>query len=323
MADSSPPRKVPHRRSLAANRLACYRSDMITAFMLALLTAAAPVDAPAITVTGSRLTEAAVAENARSYVRSVLPVPSYGQYARWADPVCIKVTGIDDSYAAMVQARIIDAARAASVRIAKAECKPNLSVVFTEDAAITVAAIVRKKPKQIARLNGTERATLLTAPLPVRWWHGIELRGADGRAAAPAASSALMSAQSGGGVPLANILPADAPQTDSWSSSLINTQVAVWVTSGVVVVDIGLATGKPLGAVADYVAMVALAPMKLPPAAPAVPSILGLFATETPTTALSDWDKAFLATLYRIQMNRSGDRQTGQLVTGIKAEFSR
>jgi hypothetical protein len=304
---------------------------MIAALALALLAAdppaspppGPPVEAPAITVTGERLTDEAIAEGARTYVRSVLPTPSHGQYARWADPVCVKVTGIADSYAALVTARILAAARAADVRIAKDGCRPNLSVVFTEDAAITVAAIVRKQPKQIARLNGTERATLLTAPLPVRWWHGIELRGADGRAAAPAASSALMSAQSDGGVPLASVLPADAPQTDGWSSSLINSQVAVWATSGVVVVDIGLATGKPLSAVADYVAMVGLAPMKLPPAAPAVPSILGMFAGDAPATALSDWDKAFLASLYRIQMNRSAERQTGQLVTGIKADLSR
>jgi hypothetical protein len=132
-----------------------------------------------------------------------------------------------------------------------------------------------------------------------------------------------MSAQSAGGVPLVNVLPADAPQSDSWSSSLINSQVGVWVTSGVIVIDIGLATGKSLDAVADYVAMVGLAPMKLPPAAPAVPSVLGLFDANAGNPALSDWDKAFLASLYRIQMNRKGDRQRGQLITGIKGELSR
>ena len=49
------------------------------------------------------------------------------------------------------------------------------------------------------------------------------------------------------------------------------------ITSAVVVVDIPLATGKPLDAVADYVALVALAPARLPPEQPAVPSIIGLF----------------------------------------------
>jgi hypothetical protein len=299
---------------------------MFPVLAAALLSMAPDVPPPAddaITVTGERLTDAAIAEGARAYVRNVLPTPSYGQYARWADPVCVKVTGIDEVYATRVQARINEAAGAAGVKLAKPDCKPNLSVIFTEDAATTIGVIVRKKPKQINGLNREDRERLLTAPLPVRWWHGIELRGADGRAAAPAASSALMSAASDGGVPLGSILPGDAAQTDGWSSSLINSQVAVWATSAVVVVDIGLATGKPLDAVANYVAMVGLAPMKLPPPAPGVPSILSLFGAEATNPALSDWDKAFLASLYRIQMNRSSERQLGQIITGIKANMTR
>ena len=260
-----------------------------------LLAAAAPGEPEPMTVTGTRLSGAAVAEGARSYVRSVLPVPAYGQYARWVDPVCVKVSGIAESYAARVAARVTTAAAAAGVRVGKPGCRANLSVVFTEDAPTTVGVIVRKKPKQIARVTGEDRARLLTAPLPVRWWHGIELRGADGNGATPAGSSALMSAPSN--IALQNALPPNAPQTDGWSSSLINSQVAVWATSGVVVVDIGLATGKPLDAVADYVAMVGLAPMKLPPAAPGVPSILALFGTDAAPAALTDWDKAFLASL--------------------------
>ena len=284
--------------------------------------AAAPVaDDHAITVTATRLTEAAAAQGARSYVRSVPPVPAYGQYARWADSICVKVSGIEDAYAGRVAARVEAAALAAGVKVGKPGCRTNLSVVFTEDAPTTVGVIVRKKPRQIARLTADDRARLLTAALPVRWWHGIELRGADGRAAVPGASSALMSAP--GNADLQNALPQNAPQTDSWSSSLINSPIAVWATSGVVVVDIGLATGKPLDAVADYVAVVALAPMKLPPAAPGVPSILVLFGDTPAPTAMTDWDRAFLASLYSIRMNRSGTRQTGELVTGIKAELAR
>ena len=294
---------------------------------LALLLVAAPAEtpdeAPAITVTGSRLTEAGVAQAANAYVRAVLPTPSQGQYARWADPVCVKISGIDDIYAARVAARITAAATAAGVKLARSGCRPNLSVIFTEDAATTTRIIIGRKPKQISRLTSDERTRLLTAPLPVRSWHGLEVRGADGNPAMPGASSALMSANISGGVPLSSILPSDAAQTDSWSSSLINSAIAVWTTSAVVIVDVGLSTGKPLDAVADYVAMVSLAPMKMPPPVPGVPSILALFTTESTSPALSEWDKAFLASLYRIQMNRSGQRQVSQIVSGLKANITR
>ncbi len=282
-----------------------------------------PVDAPAIIVSTTRLTDAEINKGAGDYVRSVLPTPTYGQYARWADPVCAKVTGIEDSYAALVMARVMAAADAAGVKRGKPGCRPNLSIVFSEDAATTVKAIVRKKPGLVSGLSGPERARLLGNPLPVRSWHVIELRGSDGRAAAPDASGALMSAQSGGGTPLGNVLPGSAAQTSSWSSSLIDTHVAVWATRAVVVVDVTLAAGKPLDAVGDYVAMVALAPMRLPPPAPGVTSILGLFTGQQSSSELSEWDRAFLKSLYRIRMNRSGFQQRGLLVGGIKAELAK
>lgn len=296
---------------------------MMLSLLLALTVVPGAVEGPAITVTGTRLTAEQIDLGARDYVRSVLPTPSYGQYARWADPVCAKVTGIEDNYAAIVTARVMAAADAAGVKRGKPGCRPNLSIVFSEDAATTVKAIVRKKPKQISGLNGAERARLLGDPLPVRWWHGIELRGSDGRPAAPNASGALMSAQSAGGTPLGNVLPGSAAQTDSWSSSLIDTHIAVWATSAVVVVDVTLAAGKPLDAVSDYVAMVALAPMRLPPPVPGVTSILGLFSGQQSSSELSEWDRAFLASLYRIRMNRRGDQQRGLLVGGIKAELAK
>ncbi|GGE16651.1 hypothetical protein GCM10011529_23890 [Polymorphobacter glacialis] len=272
----------------------------IPPILLLALAAAAPDDT--ITVTGTRLTDKQIAVGARNYVGAVLPIPAYGQYSRWADPVCIKVTGLEDAYAARVAA----AADEAHIARARPGCRTNLSIVFSEDAVITTAAILAKKPKQIARLDGTERHRLLTARLPVRFWHVLELRGADGRAPAPSQITVAGS----------------APQTDSWSASLIDTHIAIWATSAVVIVDVGLSSGKSLDAVADYAALVGLAPMRLPPPTPGVPSFLALF-TPASADALSSWDKAFLAALYRMQMNRTGSRQEGQLVTAIKAELAR
>jgi hypothetical protein len=292
--------------------------------MLFALTALLATEPAPITVTATPLIDAQITEQAGAYVRNVLPTPQYGQYARWAVPICIKVAGLDDAIAARVARRIEAAATAAAVKIAGPGCKPNLEIVFTPDAATTVGIIVRRKPSQIARLDDTARRTLLTGPLPVRWWHGLELRDRDGGPAAPGGSTALMTAGAEGGLPLASTLPAgpDAAMTDSRSSSLIKSSVAIWVTSAVVVVDVTLATGKPLDAVADYVALAALAPMKLPPPAPAVPSILALFSNaDSPVDRLSRWDRAWLAALYRIPMARSALRQRGDLAARMAAEM--
>ena len=83
-------------------------------------------------------------------------------------------------------------------------------------------------------------------------------------------------------------------------------------SAGVAVVDVNLATGVSLEALADYIALVMLAPMRLPPDAPGVPSVLSLFDGSTRPTGLSVWDRAFLKGLYAMQMNRSAQRQRQQ-----------
>jgi hypothetical protein len=125
-------------------------------------------------------------------------------------------------------------------------------------------------------------------------------------------------------MPLGNVLPAgpDAIGTDSWNSSLVDTNLSIWAKAGVAVVDVNLATGVSLEALADYIALVMLAPMRLPPDAPGVPSVLSLFDGSTRPTGLSAWDRAFLKGLYAMQMNRSAQRQRQQLISAMARELA-
>ncbi len=297
--------------------------------LLAILAVAAPAAPPpaqpadtTITVTNQRLTDAEISRQARNYVGSVMPPnPSYDQYARWTVPVCPKVTGIADPYAAIVETRIRNAAAAARITVARPGCKTNLSIVFSADSRVTAAVIVRRKPKQIDRLNGTETDTLLKAPLPVRWWHVLA---PGGTITSSGDTAALGPGQAGGGSGTigGSAGTSAAITTNSYSSSLIDTHLAVGATSAVAIVDIPLVTGKPLVAVADYLAMVTLAPARLPPATPASASILALFsAGDAAPAALTGWDKAFLAALYRMAMNRTARWQQNQIVTGIATDI--
>lgn len=287
---------------------------------VALAVGSTPAD-PEIKVNAERLTEHQVETKARAFVRDVLPDASFGQYARWTKPVCPKVTGIADVYAAIVEARVREAAMTAGVPLARQGCRTNLSISFSEDSKVTAGVIARRKPNMVAKLNGVQRDRLFNGTLPVRWWHVSEPT--DGSGVPANSATVLMTTQSVNGQSLAQTLPMgpDTIMTGSYNSSLIDTNLKVGVTDAVVVVDIPLATGKPLDAVADYVALVALAPARLPPEQPNVPSIMGLFGSDNAATALTEWDKAYLAALYRIQLNRSASLQRGQLVAGIKAAF--
>jgi hypothetical protein len=69
-------------------------------------------------------------------------------------------------------------------------------------------------------------------------------------------------------------------------------------------------------------ALVMLAPMRLPPDAPGVPSVLSLFDGNTRPPGLSQWDRAFLKGLYAMQMNRSAQRQRQQLISAMVRELA-
>lgn len=80
---------------------------------------------PTITVTATPPTDAGLAAKAGAYVRGVLPTPLHGQYARWADPICVRVAGVGDAVTARVASRIGAVAAQAAIPLAKPGCKPT------------------------------------------------------------------------------------------------------------------------------------------------------------------------------------------------------
>jgi hypothetical protein len=287
--------------------------------MMALLLAAAPPE-DAITVEATRLSGEQVRAASSAYVKAGLPPnPAYGQYARWQGPLCIHVRGIPDpAVAGMVLARISAAAVDVGLAVQKPGCRPNLTVAFTDDAKGLVAQVRAKKPTALPRFDPKLYAGLASPSLPVRWWHVLAPAGSGGGAAGAADTGALASAQTNGEGGVGLSAGPDAIGTNSWNSSLIDTNLSVWARAGVAVVDVNLATGVSLDALADYVALVMLAPMRLPPDAPGVSSVLTLFAGNGPRPAgMSSWDRAFLKGIYAVQMNRRASRQRQQLINAM------
>jgi hypothetical protein len=220
-------------------------------------------------------------------------------------------------------ARIKAAVAETGLKTAESGCKPNLTVAFTDDARGLVGLVKAKRRSALPRFDPVLFSQLDSATLPVRWWHVLTPAGPGG-SAATVDSGALASASSNA-MPLGNVLPAgpDAIGTNSWNSSLVDTNLSIWAKAGVAVVDVNLATGVSLEALADYIALVMLAPMRLPPDAPGVPSVLSLFdGAGARPTGLSVWDRAFLKGLYAMQMNRTAQRQRQQLISAMARELA-
>jgi hypothetical protein len=280
-----------------------------------------PATEPTITVSGEKLTEKQVHERARNYVRSVVPPnPPFMQFARWVHPVCLKVSGIADIYADIVATRMRNAAVTAGVPVSGPGCKTNLLVVFSPDAGETVEFIARKRPIQFQNLFPSDIDVLRARPLPVRWWHVLGMSGGLGGPAGQP-SPAIAQSTLEGGRSVASLF-GNVPFTSSPYGNLVESPIIVGATGAVAVVDIPLATGKPLEAVADYLAMVTLVQARLPPKTPDAPSIFSLFDGQPTTPELSTWDRTFLASFYKIPKNRPMQRQRARLAELIKASAS-
>lgn len=281
----------------------------------ALLAARAAADPDTITVTGTRLSPAAIHARATAFVHATGVAAGEVPAARWADPVCPRVVGIADPAAArLVEVKLRSVAADAGIAVAPAPCRANLAVIFAPDGGAVVRDIVARSPRRLSGLTPAAVAALTGGAAPIRWWYTSEVRDKDGT---PASSSSppprLFGPAEGGGSGLAG--NEDTTFVQHYNTSLVSTEDVRVLRSATVVVDVARTDGLPLSAVASYAAMVAFAELR-PGAAPPG-SVLGLFAGGTVERSPTAWDIAFLRALYRLPLDRQARRQRGMLVAEL------
>lgn len=283
------------------------------ALSLALLLGTAQAQADPIIVTGTRLTPAETRRRAVEFVQRIGVANGETPVARWADPICPHVQGLDDRYAAIVERRMREIAAAARVRVAPAQCETNIVVSFTYDSASAARAVANRAPRYVSDMTPSVRAAFLEGGAPVRWAYATDTRGSQGdRATHGGIAYATIDGGEGGGSAFATM-----PAMVNYSSSVISTLTARVLTSATVIIDMRLVEGRPLTAMADYAALVAFAEIRPNDPSPSG-SILAMFDAGG-RAEFTDWDRAFLAALYRIPLDRMGRRHRGLLVRELVA----
>ena len=282
---------------------------------------------PTINVIGRKQSEEEARREANDFVRRTGIANGEAPVARWVGPVCPRVLGIQENYAAIVEQKVRAIAQKADIRLAPAPCKANVVISFATDARAVVQRIAQKAPGRIAEVSGPARSALLKGDAPIRWWYTTQETGVDGISATVSDNLAANAGTAeGGGSSIGNGLPT----IQAYSSSIIRTQVVRALRSATVVIDVKLAQGVPLDAVADYAAMVAFAEIK-PSQMPPPNSVLGLFGKRKglvgegkglvgegkELVAATDWDINFLRALYSIPAARAGWKQRRMLVGEI------
>lgn len=258
-----------------------------------------------MTVTAERLSRGALRAEASRFVRTALADTVSGQNPRWFEPVCAVALGVTEPVGALFTSRIADVARHVGLKIAKPGCDPNITIVFTADPRGLVKAINKRQRGALDALPARERAVLKHGDLPVRWWHFANAEGSDGKPFSPVPAG--LGASAGGFGPGVKF-------NNNASASRIDLPSRVSITGAVVIVDTGRLAGASATALTDYVALVALARVRMNPSEKPVDSILALFSPGAPRfDGLTDKDERFVEALYASRANVEGWRQRAEM----------
>ena len=269
-----------------------------------------------IVVRGTRIDPGQARQRALDFVKRTGVAQGQQQVARWVIPACIKIIGLDTSQAARVKDLMLQIAREARVPAARAGCEPNLTVSFAPDAGQVVRHINARKPRQFDGLSRAEKDLLLNGTAPVRWWYATQKMDRDGVKSNEISAPWITG---DGGVPFSLPINDGVTATQQYNSgSHVRTPTVRSLYGATVVVDAAKAGSTSIDAIAAYSAMVAFAEMNA--TAPPPDSILALFQPGSIETALTDWDLAFLKSLYRMPLDRGARVQRGHLIEALLDE---
>jgi hypothetical protein len=271
---------------------------------------------PTIVVTGRPpLTEAKTLEVVRRVARTV-----DGQLARFKEPVCPRVTGFQPQYEALVAKRIRAVAEAVGAGAGEEGCVSNLFVVVVDDGRGFVAELHRQHPEALAGLSKQEFAALANDQGAARSWTTTALTNSVGAIVArppPTAGGGAVKYEYGGSMHFG-----DVNVLRIYESSNIDPSVQQAIVSAWVVLETRATFGKSLAQLADYAALRGLAMVRPAELDGSVGTILALFepGSNAAPAELTEFDRAYLKSLYRVQGRGWAQQQVRQMADSIAHE---
>ena len=279
-----------------------------------------------VTVTAKRAGK--LAPRIRAFVNQIV-VPENGGdagLARWQTrPACPLVSGLTRQDGEFILERLSEIARAAGVPLAGQQCRPNLYILVSTEPRSLLRAMQKRNP--LFTFGGATPEAIdefTVTPRAVRAWYRIVEKTPAG---SPLMSmSFLMEGRATPrGIAIKGGLPGIDPSLESnpWSqASRLTLNVISEIYRVFVVVDPTRFRGVTRGQLADYVAMVGFARLKASARLGDVPTILKLFdeAPEAAPAGMTDWDQAFLKSLYGT--DQESKLQRGEIARAMMREVA-
>ncbi len=255
-------------------------------------------DLSTITVEAER-DRAVMEHQVKTFVSAIAVAPFQESLARWRTPVCPLVAGLPRDHGEFILERISRIVEAAGAPLAKEQCRGNFYVIVTADPEALLNAWRKRNTNIFGDEGGTKIRHFLHASGPIRVWYNANVEAADGSPLTVDSQAMTASGLSNGsGSAFAGI----PNNTHALGFRLEHDEVRD-LSSVIVMVDSRRAKGVSFGQLADYVAMVGLAEVRLDANVGDAPTILHLFSSSGNAAApgLSAWDQAFLKALYHTE----------------------
>jgi hypothetical protein len=268
--------------------------------------AAAPSLAEVTVVAPRPVTEEQIAGNSvPTFVRSH-GNPSFrtGQLSRWETAICTSTKGLTDGFNDFVTARVQTVAAAIYKQPPTATpCKPNALVIFTTVPQQLMDNVATKQPQLLGFHFISEIPKLKTVDRPIQAWY-------------------VTASKSG----------ADVVVDDIWNGAPIGprlgsrlyTRVQSSIVFVLIVVNTNKVTDYPIGAISDYIAVMALTKPRLQDACGKLPSIFDLMASACKTEkadSITAGDVAYLRALYKIYPEQNLGLQQSAIANIMMQEF--
>lgn len=210
---------------------------------------------------------------------------------RWDVPICPLVAGLPRGYGEFVFRRISQVANDARIRLAGRRCQPNLYIVVSTDPD----QLLHKWWDRDKAMYDTQEGIapvwgFVDSKQPIRVWYNREVHCKGGARVSSGTAAGVSLGIAGNSPPI--FMGIDCFDT------LLEYGNIRGIMSAIVVVDWRQVKDVTFRQMADYVALVSLADVRLDPGRAPPESIVSLFAHSKQPLGLTAWDRALLYSLY-------------------------
>jgi hypothetical protein len=313
-------------------------AGLTTAALLASVTASAKQTSPAssqalppaATVSGITVEGAAkqnpLVDRTTEFVRQRLPTSRFEQYARFHDPICVKVVGLPGEYDAFVAKRIVDMAREVKAPVSgAAACKPNVNVIFSTHPQAQLDDIAKRREDLLGFHFSAQLRGLSAVTRPIQAWYLTRTQDTTGRATLDVKQTAGVDMEDivrGG----ADIGGGEAAGGDfgphGRPGSRLGSDMSTELAHSLIIADANKLAGEKIDAVADYIAVLALSRWQGLERCSGLPTILNLMAdgcdAEDRPEAVTPEDLALLTGLYQVNSREAGTQQRAEIAEAVR-----